>query len=57
MDYQDIVCRSVVLVRKDIRDHYYQCNIDAMDVYNRSIDILLSKGIYERDPYFSYATR
>jgi len=37
-------------VRKDIRDHYYQCNIDAMDVYNKSIDILLSKGIYERDP-------
>ncbi|MGR6342046.1 DUF3231 family protein [Priestia megaterium] len=40
-------------VRKDIRDHYYQCNIDAMDVYNKSIDILLSKGIYERDPYYS----
>ncbi|MGB8271020.1 MAG: DUF3231 family protein [Priestia megaterium] len=36
-------------VRKGIRDHYYQCNIDAMDVYNKSIDILLSKGIYERD--------
>ncbi|MFP7176914.1 DUF3231 family protein [Priestia filamentosa] len=40
-------------VRKDIRNHYYQCNIDTMEVYNQSIDILLSKGIYERDPYFS----
>lgn len=40
-------------IRKDIRDLYYQCNMDAMDVYNRSIDILLSKGLYERDPYFS----
>ncbi|QTL51266.1 DUF3231 family protein [Priestia aryabhattai] len=40
-------------IRKDIRNYYYQCNMDAMDVYNRSIDILLSKGLYERDPYFS----
>jgi len=39
--------------RKDIRDHYYQCNIDAMNVYNKSVDILLAKGIYERDPYYS----
>jgi hypothetical protein len=42
-----------VSVRRDIRDYYYQCNIDSMDVYNKSIDILLSKRLYERAPYFS----
>jgi len=42
-----------VSARKDIRDHYFQCNIDAMEIYNKSIEILLSKGIYQRSPYFS----
>jgi len=32
-----------VSARKDIRDHYYQCNIDAMDLYNKSIEILIWK--------------
>ncbi|MED3939365.1 DUF3231 family protein [Priestia megaterium] len=34
---------SEVSARKDIRDHYYQCNIDAMDLYNKSIEILIWK--------------
>lgn len=42
-----------VSARKDIRNHYYECNIDTMDLYNKSIEILLSKGIYQRSPYFS----
>ncbi|WJD83341.1 DUF3231 family protein [Priestia megaterium] len=46
-----------VSARKDIRDHYYQCNIDAMDLYNKSIEILISKGIYQRSPYFSKTER
>jgi hypothetical protein len=42
-----------VSVRRDIRDFFYQCNIDAMDIYNQTVDILLSKGLYEPPPYFS----
>lgn len=42
-----------VSARKDIRDHFYQCNTDTMDLYNKSIEILLSKGSYQRSPYFS----
>ena len=42
-----------VSVRKDIRDYYYQCNIEAMDVYNQIVDILLAKGLYDPPPYFS----
>ena len=42
-----------VSARRDIRDYYYQCNIEAMDLYNQIIDILLSKGLYESPPYFS----
>lgn len=39
--------------RKDIRDFYYQCVNDAMDTYNKSIEVQISKGIYEKSPYFS----
>ncbi len=42
-----------VSVRRDIRDYYYQCNIDAMEIYNQTIDLLLSKGLYDPPPYFS----
>ena len=42
-----------VSVRKDIRDYYYQCNIETMDLYNKIIDLLLSKGLYKSPPYFS----
>ena len=42
-----------VSARRDIRDYYYQCNIEAMEIYNRIVDILISKGLYESPPYFS----
>jgi hypothetical protein len=32
-----------VSARKDIRDHFYQCITDTMDLYNKTIDILLSE--------------
>lgn len=41
-----------VSARRDIRDYYYQCNIEAMDLYNKIMDVLLSKGDYEPHPYF-----
>jgi hypothetical protein len=40
-------------IRQDMLDYYYQCNIDAMEVYKKCIGILLSKGLYEKAPYFS----
>lgn len=39
--------------RKDVRDFYYRCLNEAMDLYNITVDILLSKGLYEKSPYFS----
>lgn len=42
-----------VSIRRDIRNYYYQCNIDAMEIYNQTVDILLSKGLYDPPPYFS----
>jgi hypothetical protein len=44
-----------VSIRKDIRDFYYQCNLDAMNVYNQSIEVLLSKRLYDKPPGFSPA--
>jgi len=41
-----------VSARRDIRDYYYQCNMEAMDLYNKIMDILISKGEYEPHPYF-----
>ena len=42
-----------ISVRRDIRDYYYQCNLDAMDVYNRTVDTLLATGMYEPTPSFA----
>lgn len=39
--------------RKDIREFYYRCVNDTMDVYNNSIEVLISKGLYEKAPFFS----
>ncbi len=41
-----------VSVRRDLRDYYHQCNIDAMEIYNRSLDLLLEKNLYVAAPYF-----
>jgi hypothetical protein len=40
-------------IRQDMQDYYYQCNLDAMDVYKKCVGILLSKELYEKPPYFS----
>ncbi|MCH1627643.1 DUF3231 family protein [Ferdinandcohnia quinoae] len=39
-------------IRQDIRDFYYQCNIDTMDLYNKSIEVLISKGLYQSPPHY-----
>lgn len=39
--------------RQDLRDFYYQCVNETMNLYNTSIDVLISKGLYEKSPYFS----
>jgi hypothetical protein len=39
--------------RKDLRDFYYQCVNDSMNLYNMAIEVKISKGIYEKSPYFS----
>lgn len=41
-----------VSIREDIRNFYYQCNIDTMNLYNKSIEVLISKGIYQYPPQF-----
>lgn len=42
-----------VSTRKDIRNYFTQCNVETMEVYNRTIDILLEKGLFERPPNIS----
>ena len=41
-----------VSVRKDIREFYNSCNNDAQNMYNLTIELLLEKGKFQRDPYF-----
>jgi hypothetical protein len=38
-------------VRSDQRKFYIQCNNETMELLDRSVDLLLSKGIYARPPY------
>ncbi|WP_026565371.1 DUF3231 family protein [Bacillus sp. UNC41MFS5] len=42
-----------VSIRQDLRDFYYQCNIDAMDLYNQSIEVLIAKKLLEKPPYYA----
>ncbi|MEH7744349.1 DUF3231 family protein [Neobacillus drentensis] len=41
-----------VAVRKDLRDFYGSCDNDAKRMYNQTIDLLLEKGSFQRDPQF-----
>lgn len=41
-----------VSVRKDLRDFYGSCDNAAKEMYNRTIDLLLEKGNFQRDPLF-----
>lgn len=39
-------------IRKDLRHFYQSCCNDGMNMYNRTIELLLEKGHFQRDPYF-----
>jgi hypothetical protein len=44
-----------ISVRKDLRDFYDSCDNDAKKMYNQSIELLLEKGLFQRDPlYYAY---
>jgi hypothetical protein len=40
-------------VRDDICDFYRQCNIESMNIFNKSMHMLLVKGLFVRPPYIS----
>ncbi|MGF7032244.1 hypothetical protein J2T17_003166 [Paenibacillus mucilaginosus] len=39
-------------VRKDLRQFYNACDDDGKKMYNKTVDLLLEKGLFQRDPYF-----
>jgi hypothetical protein len=41
-----------VSVRKDLRGFYDACDNDAKKMYHQTIDLLLEKGSFQRDPLF-----
>ncbi|MFD0827585.1 DUF3231 family protein [Neobacillus sp. M.A.Huq-85] len=41
-----------VSVRKDLRDFYDSCDNDAKRMYHQTIELLLEKGSFQRDPLF-----
>ncbi|MDP4087470.1 MAG: DUF3231 family protein [Bacillota bacterium] len=41
-----------VSVRKDLRDFYDSCDNDAKRMYHQTIELLLEKGNFQRDPLF-----
>lgn len=45
-----------VSVRKDLRDFYDSCDNAAKNMYHKTIDLLLKKGNFQRDPLF-YPTK
>lgn len=44
-----------VSVRKDLRQFYDSCDDAAKDMYHKTTDLLLEKGLFQRDPlYYAY---
>lgn len=41
-----------VSVRKDLREFYDSCDNDAKNMYHQTIELLLEKGNFQRDPLF-----
>ncbi|MEH7530072.1 DUF3231 family protein, partial [Priestia megaterium] len=41
-----------VSVREDLRQFYDSCDNDAKRMYHQTIELLLEKGNFQRDPYF-----
>lgn len=41
-----------VSVRKDLREFYDSCDNDAKKMYHQTIELLLEKGSFQRDPLF-----
>jgi hypothetical protein len=41
-----------VSVREDLRHFYDSCDNDAKRMYHQTIELLLEKGNFQRDPYF-----
>lgn len=41
-----------ISVRKDLRDFYDSCDNDAKNMYHQTIELLLEKGNFQRDPLF-----
>ena len=41
-----------VSVRKDLRNFYDSCDNDAKKMYHQTIEVLLEKGSFQRDPFF-----
>src|ERR1700730_18009676 len=41
-----------ISVRKDLRDFYDACDNDAKKMYHQTIELLLEKGNFQRDPLF-----
>ncbi|MFC7391703.1 DUF3231 family protein [Scopulibacillus cellulosilyticus] len=42
-----------ISIRKDIRQFYHQCNLDTMEIYNKSLDVLLEKQLYDKPPFYT----
>ncbi|MEH7332002.1 DUF3231 family protein [Neobacillus drentensis] len=41
-----------VSVKKELREFYNSCDNDAKNMYDLTIELLLKKGKFQRDPYF-----
>lgn len=37
-------------LRRDIRDYFVECQSETMELFNKSLDLLLEKGIVSRPP-------
>jgi hypothetical protein len=44
-------------MRRDIRDYFVKCQNETMELFNKSLDLLLEKGVVSRPPYINPADK
>lgn len=40
-------------MRRDLRDYFVECQTETMELFNKSLDLLLEKGIVSRPPFIN----
>ena len=54
MNLSDYATIATKVARQDVVDYFYDCMESTAKIYKKSLNLMLSKGVYDRPPKMSY---